>query len=130
MISPADVERLDSLTEDQLFAELGQAIKSGGLEMLPDAHLHLDVGAQGKLFFDNVLPVVQRLICNPQIADYVRDEKKRDVVNFVACFVDVIVGYFHIKVSTVILVQVYKMGVDRFCGMPLPSSGDPNQVDA
>ena len=113
-----DVNRLATLSDDQLFAKLGQAIKSEGLEMLPDGAEKLEDEAKGRLFFSRCLPIVKELICNQKMSDYLRDEKKRDVVIFVALFVDVISGYFGVSIGTMLLVQVYKIGVDRLCETP------------
>ncbi len=113
-----NLNRLVFLSDDQLFAELGQAIKSNELEMLPDGEEDVDDEARGRHFFDTRLDIIKRLICTAKVAEYMRDEKKRDIASFVSALIDVVSGYFGIPVGTIILVQVYKIGVDHLCGTP------------
>lgn len=113
-----NLNRLVSLSDDQLFAELGQAIKSNELEMLPDGQEDIYDEARGKRFFELRLDIIKQMICTAKVTEYVRDEKKRDIASFVSALIDVVSGYFGVPVGTIILVQVYKIGVDQFCEKP------------
>lgn len=92
--------------------------------MMPEGSENQDDRARGRLFFDTIMPTLKRMICTQKMTEYVRDEKKRDIAIFVAIFIDVVSGYFGVSIGTIILVQVYKIGVDRFCGT-LDASAEP-----
>jgi hypothetical protein len=52
-----------------------------------------------------------------------REGDPSDIVVFVATFLDLFAAYFGGIAGAMILVQIYKIGVDRFCSETLPEGG-------
>lgn len=104
------------LNDEQLMAELGKAVRQERLGILPEEE---DRGADdsvvGRSFFERQLQNLRRIYCTEAIANHVKVEAKRDVVTFVASLIDLFATYFGQVAATIILVQIYKIGVDRFC---------------
>lgn len=99
-----------------LFAELGKAARKSGLAMLPSEGEELPDWKVGQAFFRRQLANIRRLYCTEAIAKSVQDEGRRDIVVFVSSLLDLFAAYFGVTAATIILVQIYKIGVDRFCG--------------
>ena len=81
----------------------------------PDGGKELPDDEVGQFFFHQQLANVRKLYCAEAIARLVQDEERRDVVMFVSTLVDMFASYFGVVTGTIILVQIYKIGVDRFC---------------
>jgi hypothetical protein len=111
-----DVAYLASLTDDALYTELGKSVRASGLGMLPSrGDEDVPDHEVGQVFFRQQLTNLRKLYCTESIARLVRDEERRDVVVFVSSLVDVFAAYFGAVAGTILLVQIYKIGVDRFC---------------
>lgn len=105
------------MSEDALWIELGKAVRNDELGMLPEEEERQPTEAQtGRWFFQRQLPNIRQIYCSENVARLVRDEKRRDVTEFVAILIDLFAAYFGAPAGTVILVLIYKIGVDQFCG--------------
>ena len=111
------------MDEDALWIELGKAIRRDGLGMLPEEEdFNPSEGQVGRWYFERQLPNIRKIYCNERITQYVQNEQRRDVTEFVATLIDLFSAYFGVAVGTVILVKIYKIGVDRFCDSPVDCS--------
>lgn len=104
------------MDEASLWAELGKAAKDEHIGMLPEEEEQGLSDAQiGYSFFKRQLPHIKKIYCHPKIVDALTNEQKRDVVMFVSGLIDLFGAYFGKVVGTILLVQLYKIGIDRFC---------------
>lgn len=112
-----DVAYLASLTDESLYAELGKSVRASGLGMLPSdgGEEPPDEEAAGRSFFSLQFDNIRKLYCTEAIAQLVRDEQKRDIATFVSTLIDLFAAYFGHTTGTILLVQIHKIGVERFC---------------
>ncbi len=107
-----------AIDDDKLWAELGKAVRHDGLGMLPEEEERNPSDAQaGRWYFSRQFENIKKIYCNETISSQVTDDKKRDVVVFVSSLIDIFSAYFGVVAGTIILVQIYKIGVDRVCGL-------------
>ena len=112
----SEIERLSLLEEHQLWKELGATVRNENLGMMPDEEDRANNDEEvGRWYFNRQLLNIKKIYCSENVASIVKDEEKREVSNFVTALIDVFAAYFGIVAGTIILIQIHKFGVDRFC---------------
>lgn len=112
----SEVQRLSILDERQLWKELGAAVRVEKLGMMPDEEDRANNDEEvGRWYFNRQLSNIKRIYCSEKVAGIVRDKEKREVSIFVTSLIDIFSAYFGIVAGTIILIQIHKFGVDRFC---------------
>lgn len=114
--SPLNVTHLNSLNEEEFWSEFGKSLRNSGLGMLPEDEAGDPTDAQRAVrFFQRQMPNIKKLFCNPTTRELIQNHQRRDVALFVATLIDGFAEYFGYVTGTFILIQIYKIGVDRFC---------------
>ncbi|WSH67982.1 hypothetical protein U8Q05_27010 (plasmid) [Rhizobium ruizarguesonis] len=114
--SQLDVRELLELEDDALWGELGKAVQYDGLGMLPEELDRRPNEPQiGRWFFKRQLSNIRKIYCTNEVARLVPEDSRRDAAEFVAALIDLFAAYFGARAGTIILVKIYKTGVDRFC---------------
>jgi hypothetical protein len=112
----SEVARLTLLDETQLWEELGATVRSENLGMMPDEEDRANSDEEvGRWYFNRQLTNIKKIYCSENVAGIVEDREKREISNFVTTLIDVFAAYFGIVAGTIILIQIHKFGVDRFC---------------
>lgn len=113
MLTPEELLQSDNL---KLYEELGKAVRVELLGALPEEE---EAGFEdhiiGMSFLRRQLENIRKIYCNNNLSQRLSDEEKQDVNLFVAALIDSFIGYFGVWAGTVILVQIYKFGFERFC---------------
>jgi len=117
MDTPAlNPKNLLALPQEELWAELGKAVRVGKLGLLQkEEEAEYRDAALGKNFFTRQLENTRKIICHEKIVQTLTNEARKDVVVFVASLIDLISSYYGHVPGTILLVQVFKIGVHRFC---------------
>jgi len=113
MLSPSE---LVIFSDTELFEELGKAVRSEQLGALPEEEdAEFEDSIVGINFFQRQLINIHKLFCKNPITEHLSNDKKQSVDLFVAAFIDSFIGYYGAWAGTVILVQIYKIGIKKFC---------------
>lgn len=113
MLSPSELLKLDNI---KIHEELGKAVKSEHLGALPEEEdADFDDHIIGANFFERHLRNIKQIYCTNSLAERLKDEEKNDVDLFVAALLDSFLGYYGMWAGTIILVIIYRFGIDKFC---------------
>jgi hypothetical protein len=119
-ISPKSPNEYFQMDESQLWGELGKAIKEERMGILPeDEDRNISEAAAGFSFFKRQLNNIKKIFCADAIVQQFTNEQRRDIAFFVATVIDTISAYYGKVSGTIILVQLYKIGIDRFCSLSI-----------
>lgn len=121
---PIDVNAYAQLAEAEQWSALGRVVREQRLGVLPEEEdQEANDAVVGEGFFRRQLISIRRIYCIKEVAELVKDEQRRNVVEFVATFLDLFAAYFGGIAGAMILVQIHKIGVNRFCTETPPGGG-------
>jgi hypothetical protein len=113
MLTPSEML---ALNDSALFEQLGMAVKSDYLGALPEEEeAEFEEQIIGKAYFKRQLANIKQIYCNNALTTRLSDNEKEDVDLFVSALLDSFISYYGGWAGTVILVQIYKIGIHKFC---------------
>jgi hypothetical protein len=107
------VTPLLSLTDDELYERLSDAILGPGLAVGPsDQEQRRRFGRQ---WFSNRIHEIKQLVCEKELTREIRRAAHNDQLVAAATIADALIGYFGKPVSIVVAILIVRLGIDGFC---------------